>query len=110
MRPHWIIVALLCGILTLPSLTRASPGDLGTIIEAFAVRQFPDAQGRYWAINDTQWEGDEMVVDMHTIVSRPREAEPTVTHFLLLIVAGEIRGIQNLPLEPNTGCHAEEDV
>ncbi len=51
-----------------------------------------------------------MVVDMHTIVSRPREAEPTVTHFLLLIVAGEIRAIQNLPLEPNTGCRTEEDV
>ena len=109
MRPHWIIVAL-CGILTLPTLAQASTGDLGTIIEAFVVRQFPDANGHYWVINETQWEGDEMIVDVHTIVSRHRETEPTLNHFLLLIVAGEIRGIQSLPLEPGTDCRAEEEV
>ncbi len=110
MRPHWIIVALLCGILTQIARTGPRERGVGTIIEAFVVRQFPDARGHYWVINDTQWEGDEMVVDMHTIVSRPREAEPTVNHFLLLIVAGEIRGIQNLPLEPGADCRAEKDV
>ncbi len=110
MRPHWVIIPLLCGIFTIPSLARASTGDLGSIIEAFVVRQFPDARGHYWVINDTQWEGDEMVVDVHTIVSQRREAEPSVNHFLLLIVAGEIRGVQNLPLEPGVGCRAEEDV
>ncbi len=110
MLSHWVITVLLCGILALPSLTQASTGDLGSIIEAFVVRQFLDARGHYWVISDIQWEGDEMVVDMHTIVSQRREAEPTVNHFLLLIVAGEIRGIQNLPLEPGASCHAEEDV
>lgn len=110
MRPHRIIIVVLCGILTMPSLARASTGDLGTIIEAFVVRQFPDANGHYWVINETQWEGDEMIVDVHTIVSQRREAEPTLNHFLLLIVAGEIRGIQSLPLEPGTDCRAEEEV
>jgi len=110
MRPHWIIIAVLCGILTLPTLAQASTGDLGTIIEAFVVRQFPDAGSHYWVINETQWEGDEMIVDVHTIVSQRRGAEPTLSHFLLLVVAGEIKGVQSLPLEPGTDCQAEEEV
>ena len=61
-------------------------------------------------INETQWDGDEMVVDVHTIVSERREAEPTLRHFLLLIVAGELRGVQSIPLEPGADCRAEEDV
>jgi len=47
---------------------------------------------------------------MHTIVSESREAEPTLRHFLLLIVAGELRGVQNIPLEPEADCRAEEEV
>lgn len=110
MRHHWIIVGALCGILTLPVFAQASTGDLGTIIEAFVARQFPDAASHYWVINGTQWEGDEMIVDVHTIVNARRETEPALSHFLLLIVAGELRGVQNIPLEPGTDCRAEEDV
>lgn len=110
MRHHWIIIGTLCGILTAPALTQASTGDVGTIIEAFVTRQFPDAASHYWVINETQWEGDEMIVDMHTIVNKRRETEPTLSRFLLLIVAGEIRGVQSIPLEPGTDCRAEEEV
>jgi hypothetical protein len=110
MRYQWIVMSALCGILTMPTLTQASTADLGAIIETFVVRQFPDAANHYWVINGTQWDGDEMVVDMHTIVSEKREAEPTLRHFLLLIVAGELRGIQNIPIEPGADCRAEEDV
>jgi hypothetical protein len=110
MRYQWIAMSVLCGILTMPTLTQASAADLGTIIETFVVRQFPDAASHYWVINGTQWDGDEMVVDVHTIVSERREAEPTLRHFLLLIVAGELRGVQSIPLEPGADCRAEEDV
>ena len=110
MRYQWIVMSTLCGILTLPTLAQSSTADLGTIIETFVVRQFPDAASHYWVINGTQWDGDEMVVDMHTIVSERHEAEPTLRHFLLLIVAGELRGAQNIPLAPGTDCRAEEDV
>ena len=110
MRYQWIVMSVLCGILTMPTLAQASTADLGTIIEMFVVRQFPDAASHYWVINGTQWDGDEMVVDMHTIVSERREAEPTLRHFLLLIVAGELRGAQSIPLEPGADCRAEEDV
>ena len=110
MRHQWIIMGALWGILTMPALAPASTGDVGTIIETFVIRQFPGAASHYWVINETQWEGDEMIVDVHTIVNERRETEPTLSHFLLLIVAGEIRGIQSLPLDPGTDCRAEEKV
>ena len=110
MRYQWIVMSALCGILTMPTLAKASTGDIGTIIETFVARQFPDAASHYWVINKTQWDGDEMVVDVHTIVSERREAEPTLRHFLLLIVAGELRGVQSIPLEPGADCRAEEEV
>ncbi len=94
MRHQWVIIGALCGILTIPTLAQANTGDVGTIIETFVARQFPDAAGHYWVINETRWDGDEMIVDVHTIVNERRETEPTLSHFLLLIVAGELRGVQ----------------
>ncbi len=105
-----ILAAGLAGILMLPSFVLASTGDIGSIIEKFVDRQFPDAAGHYWVINETQWDGDEMIVDVQTIVKERREREPTLSRFLLLIVAGELRGVQNVPLEPGADCRAEEDV
>jgi len=110
MRHQWIIMSALCGILTMPAFAQASTGDVGTIIETIITRQFPDAAGHYWVINKTQWEGDEMIVDVHTIVNERRATEPTLSHFLLLIVAGELRGVQSVPLEPGADCRAEEEV
>ena len=110
MRHQWIIMSALCGILTMPAFAQASTGDVGTIIETFITRQFPDAAGHYWVINKTQWEGDEMIVDVHTIVNERRATEPTLSHFLLPIVAGELRGVQSVPLEPGADCRAEEEV
>ncbi|MDE3219040.1 MAG: hypothetical protein KGO23_06670 [Nitrospirota bacterium] len=110
MQHRWVIMGVLCGILTLPALGQASSGDVVTIIETFVVRQFPDAASHYWVINETQWDGDEMIVDMHTIVNERREMRPTLSHFLLLIVAGELRGAQNIPLEAGEDCQAEEEA
>jgi hypothetical protein len=110
MGHRWIIIATLCGFLLLPTLVQASTGDIGTIVETFVVRQFPDSAGHYWVINETQWDGDEMIVDVHTIVKARRETEPTLSRFLLLIVAGELKGVQNIPLDAGTDCRPEEDV
>ena len=70
-----------CGIITMPTLARASTGDVGIIIETFPVRQFPNAAGHYWVINETPWDGDQMIVDVHTIVNERRAVEPTLSHF-----------------------------
>jgi hypothetical protein len=110
MRHRWIVIGALCGVLAMPALAQASAGDVGTIIETFVVRQFPDAASHYWVINETRWDGDEMTVDVHTIVNERRQAEPTLNHFLLFIVAGVLRGAQNIPLEPGAECQAEEEA
>jgi len=110
MRHRWILVGALAWLLTLPALASASTGDIGSIIEKFVVRQFPDAASHYWVINETQWDGDEMIVDVHTIVMERRNTEPTLSRFLLLIVAGEIKGSQNVPLEPGADCRTDEEA
>ncbi len=61
-------------------------------------------------INETPWDGDEMIVDVHTNMNERRATEPTLSHFLLLLVAGELRGVQRIPLEPGADCGAEEEV
>ena len=108
MRYRWILlgVLLLSGSFSPPIL--ASTGDISNIVEKFVVRQFPDAASHYWVINETQWDGDEMIVDLQTVVTERRDKEPTLSRFLLLIVAGELKGSQNVPLEPEADCRNEE--
>ena len=107
MRYRWILLGVLLWASTFTPPTLASTGDLGSIVEKFVVRQFPDAASHYWVINETQWDGDEMIVDVHTIVTERRDREPTLSRFLLLIVAGELRGSQNVPLTPAEDCREE---
>ena len=98
----------------MPMLAQASTGNVGTIMETFVVRQFPNAVGHYWGstlgINETLWDGDEMIVDVHTIMNELRATEPTLSHFLLLLVAGELREVQRIPLEAGADRRAEEEV
>jgi hypothetical protein len=110
MRSRWILLGTLLWTIafTLPTTTLASTGDVGSIVEKFVVRQFPDAMSHYWVINETQWDGDEMIVDLQTVVTQRRDMEPTLSRFLLLIVSGELKGSQNVPLEPEAACGSEE--
>jgi hypothetical protein len=69
------------GVLTLPMLAgAASTSNVGTIIETFVIRQFSNTVSHYWVINETPWDGDEIIVDMHTIMHERRATEPTVRH------------------------------
>ncbi|MDR4471106.1 MAG: hypothetical protein MRJ92_00135 [Nitrospira sp.] len=87
------------------------PGDVGSLIENFVTRQFPDAASHFWIVNETQRDGDEIIVDMNTIVMERRKASPTESRFLLLIVEGQLKGIQNiLPLDTAAECQKEQEV
>jgi hypothetical protein len=108
MRYRSILLGTLFCASLFVSQALASTGDIGTIVEKFVVQQFPDAASHYWVINETQWDGDEMIVDLQTIVTERRDREPTQSRFLLLIVAGELKGSQNVPLEPAADCRTEE--
>ena len=94
----------------LPIQTMADTGDIGTIIENFVSKQFPDAANHFWIVNDTQWDGDEMIVDMNAIVTERRQDAPTANRFLLLIVDGRLRGIQNIPLDAEAECQKEQEA
>jgi hypothetical protein len=108
MRYHSILFGTLLFASVCASQALASTGDIGSIVETFVVRQFPDAKSHYWVINETQWDGDEMIIDVQTVVTERRDMEPTLSRFLLLIVAGELKGSQNVPLEPAADCRTEE--
>ncbi len=97
-------------IAPLPSHAMTDVGDIGTIIENFITKQFPDAASHFWVVNDTQWDGDEMIVDMNTVVTDRRQTPPTESRFLLLIVEGRLRGIQNIPLDAAAECQKEQEV
>ena len=94
----------------LPIQTMADTGDIGTIIENFVSKQFPDAANHFWIVNDTQWDGDEMIVDMNAIVTERRKDAPTASRFLLLIVDGRLRGVQNIPLDAEAECQTEREA
>ncbi|MCE3222420.1 MAG: exported protein of unknown function [Nitrospira sp.] len=93
-----------------PNQALASTDDVGAIIENFVTTHFPDAASHFWVVNETQWDGDEMVVDVAAIVTDRRQAEPTASRFLLLIVAGNLQGSQSIPLDAATECKQEQEV
>ena len=108
MRYRWILPGVFLGLLLVPLWSQASTGDVGAIVEKFVAHQFPDSASHYWVINETQWDGDEMIVDVQAIVKERRDTEPTLSRFLLLIVAGELKGSQHVPLAPEADCRTEE--
>lgn len=93
-----------------PTYATNDPGDIGTLIETFVTRQFPDAASHFWIVNETQWDGDEMIVDVNAIVTERQQVPPTESRFLLLIVEGQLKGIQSIPLDAAAECQKEQDV
>ncbi len=85
-----------------------STGDLGSIIERFVTARFPDATSHFWVVNSAQWDEDELVVDVNTVVLERFKQEPTESRFLLLIVEGKVAGAQNIPLDSPSECQPEE--
>ena len=109
-RVSRLILFASLGLALLPVQTMADTGDIGTIIESFVTKQFPDAANHFWIVNDTQWDGDEMIVDMNAIVTERRQDVPTASRFLLLIVDGRLRGIQNIPLDAEAERQKEQEA
>ncbi len=105
-----LVFLAILAVAPLPSQAMTDKGDIGTIIEGFVAKQFPDAASHFWVVNDTQWDGDEMIVDMNAIVTDRGQTPPTESRFLLLIVEGRLQGIQNIPLDAPAECQKEQEV
>ena len=108
MHIRWILLAVVLCVLASPGFTQASTAELGLIIESFVTHHFPDATNHAWIINGTQWEGDEMVVDVHTIVLERQLPAPIENRYLLLIKGGKLTAAQRIPLDDGTDCQREE--
>ena len=108
MRYRTLLFVLVISAFFAPSLSEANTGDLGSIIESFVTRHFPDASSHVWIVNGTQWDGDEMIVDVSTVVVEHRLPAPIENRYLLLIVKGELTAAQRIPLEDGTDCQRDE--
>lgn len=109
MRPRFLLLSTLLFLtLTAPGWVHASTSELGTIIEGFVTRHFPDATSHLWVVNDTQWDGDEMVVDVYTYVVEKQQPVAMESRYLLLIVAGKLTAVQRIPLGNGADCQQEE--
>ena len=110
MRQRLILIGTFLFVVSLasPGLGSANTGDLGAIIEGFLTRHFPNATSHLWIVNDTQWDGDEMVVDLHAFVVEKQQTTATENRYLLLIVEGKLTAAQRVPLEAGPECRPEE--
>lgn len=111
MRHRWTLIMMSSVLwlgLAAPGITAASTGDLGAIIEGFVTRHFPEATSHLWIVNDTQWDGDEIIVDVHTIVMEKRQPIAIENRYLLLIVQGKLTAAQRIPLDNGPECQPEE--
>lgn len=109
MGRQMLLLSALLVILFAPSVTSASTGgDLGAIIENFVTRHFPDAASHLWVVNSTQWDGDEMIVDVQAYVVEKQRPERIETRYLLLIVEGKLTAAQRIPLNAEEECQPEE--
>ncbi len=105
------LVLLTCLTLApFPVSAMTDSADIGTLIDSFVTRQFPDAASHFWIVNETQWDGDEMIVDVNAIVTERRQSAPTESRFGLLIVEGQLKGIQSIPLDAAVECQKEQEV
>lgn len=96
-------------IVLTPGISAAATNDLGVIIETFVTRHFPDAMSHMWIVNSTQWDGDEMVVDVNTYVVEKQRPDTIENRYLLLIVEGKLAAAQRIPLEGEPDCQPEEE-
>ena len=109
MRPRfWLLTTLLFLALAAPGWAYGSTGGLGTIIEDFVTHHFPDATSHVWIVNGTEWDGDEMVVDVRTMVVEKQLPAPIENRYLLLIKEGKLTAAQRIPLEDGADCQREE--
>jgi len=107
MRQLWLLSILILTLFT-PSISSASTSELGTIIENFITGHFPDATSHVWIVNGTAWDGDEMVVDVRTMVLEKQLPAPIENRYLLLIKEGKLTAAQRIPLEDGVDCQREE--
>ena len=61
----------------------ADTGEIGSVIEVFIAKHFPEARSHFWVVNNTEWGSNgEVMVDLNATVNLQNEKTPTEKRFL----------------------------
>ena len=113
---HGIFLALSLLLLTtvLAAPIQTLPPNVPSVIDQFVSKIFPDASYRHWVGNDAQTETDtEMILDVNTftfVAAKGSEKSLTENRFLLLVLDGQIRGAQKIPLGSKVDCGKDTEI
>ena len=103
------IIAFSLSFVFSPTVSESAYPKVTSAIDQFVSLLYPKDSRYFWVINDTTSDfGNEIVVDINTVLQVDSEEEPQVNRFLLLLVKGELLGAQKIPLGANVDCHSDE--
>ncbi len=94
-----------------PSESKSAYPDVSLAIDQFVSKVYPEGSHYFWVINDTTSKfSPELIVDINTFLQTSEEEKSQPNRFLLLIVNGELKGAQHIPLGAEVDCQTEEEI
>ena len=96
----------------LASPIQAAPPSIPSAIDQFVAKIFPEASHYHWVVNRAQKETAlEMIVDINTFVTAKGDDRiPIENRFLLLILNGEVKAAQKIPLGSEVDCSKDTEI
>ena len=106
-----VLSLCLASIATADTNAQGKTGVIPKVIELFISQHFPTAQSHFWVLNKAEWAApEEVVLDLNAVVVTQENLPPTEQRFLLLVVSGQIIGMQSIPLGARVECKPDEVV
>ena len=103
------IPAIFLSLVLSPTVSQSAYPDVSLAIDQFVSQVYPKGSRYFWIINDTTSEiSNEVIVDINTELQVNSEEDPQTNRFLLLLVKGELKGAQQIPLGAKVDCHSDE--
>ena len=104
-----LITLALTAMLATP--VQAGVPGVPAAIDGFIAKLFPNAAHYFWVINHSQIEtNSEMIVDLNAFVAVNKHGPSMENRYLLLIMNGQVRAAQHIPLNSDVDCGKDEEV
>ena len=101
--------AIFLSLVLSPTVSQSAYPDVSMAIDQFVSQVYPKGSRYFWIINDTTSDiSNEIIVDINTELQVNSEEDPQTNRFLLLLVKGELKGAQQIPLGAKVDCHSDE--
>ncbi|MDT7044192.1 hypothetical protein [Candidatus Nitronereus thalassa] len=111
---HRVLAALYCLTFSviLANPIHSAPPSLPSAIDQFVAKIFPLASHYHWVVNNAQKEtSQEMILDINTFVTKKETGDtPIENRFLLLVMDGEVRAAQKIPLDSTVDCGKDTEI